>query len=82
LGSLTNATPKSVAHGISNISTVTGLTGIATNGTFFLPLPLARYNNFASQIGLYADTTNVVVEPGNDRTAFTGFVILEYTKTI
>lgn len=82
LGSLTNAVPKSVAHGISNISTVTGLTGIATNGTVFLPLPLARYNNFASQIGLYADTTNVVVEPGNDRTAFTGFVILEYTKTI
>ncbi|MGI5907556.1 MAG: siphovirus ReqiPepy6 Gp37-like family protein [Christensenellales bacterium] len=82
LGSLTNATPKSVAHGISNISTVTSLTGIATNGTFFLPLPLARYNNFASQIGLFTDTTNVVVEPGNDRTAFTGFAIVEYTKTI
>ena len=82
LGSLTNATPKSVGHGISNISTITSLTGIATNGTFFLPLPLARYNNFASQIGLFADTTNVVVEPGNDRTAFTGFAIVEYTKTI
>lgn len=82
LGSLTNATPKSVAHGISNISTVTCLTGIATNGTYFLPLPLARYNNFASQIGLFADTTNVIVEPGNDRTAFTGIAILEYTKTI
>lgn len=82
LGSLPNATPGSVAHGISNLSTVVSLSGFATNGTVFLPLPLARYNNFASQIGLYADKTNVVVEPGNDRTAYTGYVIMEYTKTI
>ena len=82
LGSLTNATPKSVAHGISNLSTVVSLTGFATNGTVFLPLPLARYNNFASQIGLYMDTTNVVVEPGNDRTTYTGYVVIEYTKTV
>lgn len=82
LGSLTNTTPKSVAHGISNLSTVVSLTGFATNGTVFLPLPLARYNNFASQIGLYIDTTNVVVEPGNDRTSYTGYVFIEYTKTV
>lgn len=82
LGSLTNTTPKSVAHGISNLSTVVSLTGFATNGTVFLPLPLARYNNFASQIGLYIDTTNVVVEPGNDRTSYTGYVVIEYTKTV
>lgn len=82
LGSLTNTTPKSVAHGISNLSTVISLTGFATNGTVFLPLPLARYNNFASQIGLYMDTTNVVVEPGNDRTSYTGYVVIEYTKTV
>ncbi|MDF9409360.1 siphovirus ReqiPepy6 Gp37-like family protein [Pelotomaculum isophthalicicum JI] len=82
LGSLTNTTPKSVAHGITNLSTVVSLTGFATNGTVFLPLPLARYNNFASQIGLYMDTTNVVVEPGNDRTSYTGYVVIEYTKTV
>jgi len=81
LGSLPNAVPGSVAHGISNLSTVVSLLGFATNGTVFLPLPLARYNNFASQIGLYADTTNIIVEPGNDRTAYTGYVIIEYTKT-
>ena len=82
LGSLPNATPGSVTHGISNLSTVVSLDGFATNGIVFLPLPLARYNNFASQIGLYADTTNIVVEPGNDRTAYTGYVVLKYTKTI
>lgn len=81
LGSLPNAVLGSVAHGISNLSTVVSLSGFATNGTVFLPLPLARYNNFASQIGLYADTTNIIVESGNDRTAYTGYVIIEYTKT-
>jgi hypothetical protein len=81
LGSLTNATPKSVAHGISNLGTIVSLTGFATNGTIFLPLPLARYSNFASQIGLYADTANIIVEPGNDRTSYTGYVVIEYTKT-
>ncbi|XOQ48262.1 MAG: Prophage-tail domain-containing protein [Eubacteriales bacterium] len=72
LGSLPNATPGNVAHGIANLSTVVSLSGFATNGTNFLPLPLARYNNFASQIGLYVDKTNVVVEPGIDRTDYTG----------
>ncbi len=81
LGSLPNATPGSVAHGISNLSTVVRLSGFATNGTVFFPLPLARYSNFASQIGLYADTTNIIVEPGNDRTSYTGYVVIEYTKT-
>jgi hypothetical protein len=81
LGSLPNATPGSTAHGISNLSTVVRLSGFATNGTIFLPLPLARYSNFASQIGLYADTTNIIVEPGNDRTTYTGYVVIEYTKT-
>lgn len=82
LGSLPNATPGSVAHSIANLSTVVSLSGFATNGTNFLPLPLARYNNFASQIGLYVDKTNVVVEPGIDRTDYTGYVVIEYTKTI
>jgi hypothetical protein len=82
LGSLTDTTPKHVPHGIANLSTVVSLSGFATNGTNFLPLPLARYNNFASQIGLYVDKTNVVVEPGIDRTDYTGYVVIEYTKTI
>ena len=82
LGSLPNATPGNVAHGIANLSTVVSLSGFATNGTNFLPIPLARYNNFASQIGLYVDKTNVVVEPGIDRTDYTGYVVIEYTKTI
>lgn len=82
LGSLPNAVPGNTAHGIANLSAIISVTGMATNGTVYLPLPLARYNNFASQIGLYADTTNVVVEPGTDRTAYTGFAVIEYTKTI
>lgn len=82
LGSLTDTTPKHVPHGIANLSTVVSLTGFVTNGSVFLPLPLARYNNFASQIGLFVNMTDIVVEPGNDRTAYTGYVVIEYTKTV
>jgi hypothetical protein len=81
LGSLPNAVPGSIPHGISNIDTIVRLYGFATNGSAFLPLPLARYSNFESQIGLWADKTYIVVEPGNDRRAFTGYVVIEYTKT-
>jgi len=82
LGTLPNTASASVAHDITNIGAIVSLTGWATNGTIYFPLPLARFNNFASQIGLYADTTNVTVEAGTDRTAFTGYAILEYTKTV
>lgn len=82
LGSLTDTTPKHVPHGIANLSTVVSLSGFVTNGSVFLPLPLARYNNFESQIGLFANKTDIVVEPGNDRTAYTGYVVIEYTKTV
>ena len=82
LGSLTDTIPKHVPHGIANLSTVVSLSGFVTNGSVFLPLPLARYNNFESQIGLFANMTDIVVEPGNDRTAYTGYVVIEYTKTV
>ena len=82
LGTLPNTASASVAHDITNIGAIVSLPGWATNGTIYFPLPLARFNNFASQIGLYADTTNVTVEAGTDRTAFTGYAILEYTKTV
>lgn len=82
LGSLTDTIPKHVPHGIANLSTVVSLSGFVTNGSVFLPLPLARYNNFASQIGLFVNMTDIVVEPGNDRTAYTGYVVIEYTKTV
>lgn len=82
LGSLTDTTPKHVPHGIANLSTVVSLSGFVTNGSVFLPLPLARYNNFESQIGLFANKTDIVVEPGNDRTTYTGYVVIEYTKMV
>ncbi len=81
LGSLPNTTSASVAHGISNISDVISVTGYATNGTIFFPLPLAR-SVITMQIGLYADVNNIIVETGSNRTTYTGYAIIEYTKTI
>lgn len=81
LGSLPNTTTSNVAHGISNISDVISVTGYATNGTIFFPLPLAR-SVITMQIGLYADVNNIIVETGSNRTTYTGYAIIEYTKTI
>lgn len=81
LGSLPNTASAIVAHGISNISDVISLTGYATNGTIFFPLPLAR-SVITMQIGLFADVNNITVETGTNRTTYTGYAIMEYTKTI
>ena len=79
IGTLTNATTKHVAHNISNIGSVVTLRGIVTDYRFF-PVPFAATSG-AYTISIFADTTNIEVMAGNDRSNMTGFVIIEYTKT-
>lgn len=79
IGTLPNATTKHVAHNISNIGSVVTLRGIVTDYRFF-PVPFAATSN-AYAISIFADTTNIEVMAGNDRSNMTGFVIIEYTKT-
>ena len=82
IGTLPNATNKSVAHGITNFH-MYSLTvyGNANDGTNILPLPFIDANNVIYQVRLLITATNVVVSTGADRTAMTGYVILEYSKT-
>lgn len=79
LGALPNATSKQVAHNISNMGSVVTLRGMVTDYRFF-PLPFVATSN-AYAISIFADTTNINVMTGNDRSNLTGFVIIEYTKT-
>lgn len=79
IGTLPNATTKHVAHNISNIGSVVTLRGIVTDYRFF-PVPFAATSG-AYTISIFADTTNIEVMAGNDRSNMTGFVIIEYTKT-
>lgn len=84
-GALPNGT-KSVAHGISGIATnadfaITRLYGAASDpSTTFIPLPYSS-TTLNQNIELNADTTNINITSGIDRTGFTTcFVVIEYLK--
>lgn len=80
LGYMPNNTEKTVAHNISNISTFVSVRAIAqTAGPVSLTLP--NYNG-SIYSNLYANATNVIIQTNGDRSSFTGYAILEYTKTM
>ena len=79
LGNLPNATTKSVSHGISNIGLVTDLRGIWYASNDYRTLPYVG-GGATYDVYLSADNTNIKVQTGMDRSSFTGFAIIEYTK--
>lgn len=79
IGALPNSTTKQVAHGIT-YDTIVSLKGICSDSdNTYLPLPaVATASQYA--IELSVDNTNVVITTAQNRSAFSGYVILEYTK--
>lgn len=79
VGTLPNATTKQVAHGIS-YDTIVNLKGVCSNSdNAFLPIPaVATSSQYSIELSL--DVTNVVITTAQDRSAFSGYVIIEYTK--
>ena len=79
VGALPNDTTKQVAHSIT-YDAIVSLTGICSNSdNAFLPMPAVATSS-AYAIELSIDITNVVITTAQDRSAFSGYVILEYTK--
>lgn len=72
LGSLPDTTTKSVAHGIASIDTLIDMRGAAQNGTRFGPL--------AEVATFDMDDTNVDVVTVADQTAYSGHVVIDYTR--
>ena len=84
VGSLpqTANTAKNVEHNISNIDTVCLLRGAVKNsGGTILPLPYIAPDNLSYGIQLSATSTYIVLRTGTDRSAFSGYAIIQYTKT-
>lgn len=78
IGTFPNAGEKSVPHGIAGNFTVTSLTGIMRQSTGnALPLPLVTLDT-SKMVYISCGRTNVVVQTGSDRSAFTGTVEIEY----
>ena len=83
-GSLPTASAtKSVAHGISNIDTITKIETIAKDGTTYFPIPFSAVPSMYSNTNcsIRVDNTNVSVNVTSDWSNKTAIVILEYTKT-
>lgn len=82
-GALPNITTKNVAHNISNLGSVIKIEGWAYSSAagFHFPLPYVSSGQVNECIGVYVDNSNIVIKAGVDRTAFTSYVTLYYTKS-
>ena len=73
VGALPNATTKNVAHGIASIETLIDMRGAAQTAVPVLG-PMADVAAFRM------DDTNVIVVTVADQTAYTGHVVIDYTR--
>lgn len=83
-GALPNATSKNIAHGISNLDTVTLLRGVAYNSTTGtrLPIPFSDTGNVSWSVQMHCNQTQIVLITGDNKSAYQqSYVIIEYTKT-
>ena len=83
-GVMPNATSKTTAHNISNLGTVVTLYGVGTttaSNNARVPLPRGSSGGATDGVDLYVDVANVTIRVAVNYTAYTAYVILEYTKT-
>lgn len=80
IGNLPNNTTKTVAHNIANFSTLVKLEGAFTNGINSAPIPYAAPTT-SKVVQVYVDATNITIGTGEDRSAYSGYVTLYYTKS-
>ena len=83
LGALPNSTTKNVAHSISNLGLIISADFVAkdTSGQYIqMPFTVVQSGYFNYQVSIYLTDTNIVIETGSNRGAYSGFAILRYTK--
>lgn len=81
LGALPNNTMKNVTHGITNIDTVTDYYGVAKSGSnTTLKIPYVATET-TDTIAMYVSAINVAVKTKQDMSAYSGYAVIEYTKT-
>lgn len=80
-GSLPNATTKDVAHNISNIGQVIKIEGVAFTSNDYQPMPLVYANASNYNTTLKVNATNISIITNENRTNYSAYIILEYTKT-
>ena len=80
ISSLPNSSLASYSTNISYMKYLVNLYGIATNNSVFFPINTVRVDNSSAAIGCYYENGNLKISTGADRTGYSAYVILEYTK--
>lgn len=81
-GALPNNTAKNVAHGISGISYIIKIEGTAVASGAYYPLPLMyRGTDSNYNVQIWANDTNIQMTSNTDRSSYTAYVTLYYTKS-
>lgn len=79
-GSLPNSTTKTVAHGIASLGRIVHIYGITYDGTTYVTIPAPScIESWA--IELSANDSSVSVTTRQDRSLFSGYIVIEYTKS-
>lgn len=80
-GSLPNNSLKNVAHNITSLGAVINIYGYYKSGTTIFPAVRVDTSNVIYGVGLYISGSDIVISTGADRTGYSGYIVLEYTKT-
>lgn len=80
LGHLPDTSTATVAHNIVGLLSLVKLEGYFTNGTNRAPLPYPS-PTATKCVQVYVDTSNITIVTGEDRSAYTGYLTLYYTKS-
>ena len=76
IGALPNATTKTVAHNISNLSWVISLNGMCFGSNTYLPLPFVDQLNINNNIRIDCNATNISIRASGNYSSFSGYVTM------
>ena len=76
IGTLTDTTSKTVPHNIQNLNKVLETKLVANDSTNYIVC-----NFGGKELKVYIDAANVIITSDNNFTGYSGYVIIEYTKT-
>lgn len=81
VGNLPNTSAKDINYNINNLKRVISIKGNATDGINYIPIPNVHSTSLAAQVAVYLTSTTIKLTTGSDRTGYTGYLTIEYTKT-
>ena len=79
-GNLLNNIQKTIEHGIRDKKKITKIEGIAVSSNTSITLPYIDPVILNRGIGVFADTSNIYIKTGDDKTTYVATINLYYTK--